>query len=208
MMPSRNSSIRSSAGRFSTKLESLPQSFPPRRVNWQQAGVRGIRSLTTLLGTGVDWMSDHRTIASALRLADGCIRDARLLAKSGSRNAAYLSEQAIEQVVRALATSEAIHIERHDAHQLDKIVRRFPDGHAEITALKSVVWLEAYATTFRYTLPSGQIPRAPDKAKLQKAIDDISNLILRVARHFGVDLGDETKPAQMVAPMRKPQPKE
>lgn len=149
-------------------------------------------------------MSDHRTIASALRLANGCIRDARLLAESGSRNAAYLSEQAIEQVVRALATSEAIHIERHDAHQLDKIVRRFPDDHAEKTALKSVVWLEAYATTFRYTMPSGQIPRAPDEAKLRDAIDDISNLISRVAEHFGIDLGDETKPAQLVAPMRRP----
>ncbi|TPL95241.1 HEPN domain-containing protein [Mesorhizobium sp. B2-3-12] len=158
----------------------------------------------TSLGMGVDWMSDHWTIASALRLANGCIRDAHVLAESGSRNAAYLSQQAIEQVIRALATSEAIHIERHDAHQLDKIVRRLPDDHAEKTALQSLVWLEAYATTFRYTLPSGQIPRAPDKVKLQKAIDDITNLILRLAAHFKIDLGDESKPAQTVAPMRRP----
>jgi HEPN domain-containing protein len=157
----------------------------------------------TSLATGVDWMSDQWTIASALRLANGCIRDAHVLAASGSRNSAYLSQQAIEQIIRALATSEAIHIERHDAHQLDKIVRRFPDNHAEKAALKSLVWLEAYATTFRYTLPSGQIPRAPDKAKLQKAIDDISDLILRTAGHFKVDLGDESKPAQVVTPMRR-----
>ncbi|MEI9427505.1 HEPN domain-containing protein [Mesorhizobium sp. Cs1299R1N3] len=149
-------------------------------------------------------MSDQWTIASALRLANGCIKDARILAASGSRNAAYLSQQAIEQVIRALATSEAIHIERHDAHQFDKIVRRFPDDHAEKMVLQSLVWLEAYATTFRYTLPSGQIPRAPDKVKLQKAIDDISNVILRVAGHFKVNLGDESKPAQTVAPMRGP----
>lgn len=160
----------------------------------------------TSLGTGVDWMSDQWTIASALRLANGCTRDAHILAASGSRNAAYLSQQAIEQVIRALATSEAIHIERHDAHQLDKIVRRFPDDNAEKTALKSLVWLEAYATTFRYTLPAGQIPRAPEKAKLQKAIEDISNLILRVAGHFKVDLGDESKPAQTVTPMRRSDP--
>lgn len=165
--------------------------------------MREIRSRMTSLATGVDWMSDQWTIASALRLANGCIKDARVLAASGSRNAAYLSQQAIEQIIRALATSEAIHIERHDAHQLDKIVRRFPDNHAEKAALKSLVWLEAYATTFRYTLPSGQIPRAPDKAKLQKAIDDISDLILRVAGHFKVDLGDESKPAQAVTPMRR-----
>jgi HEPN domain-containing protein len=148
-------------------------------------------------------MSDQWTIASALRLANGCIQDAHILAASGSRNAAYLSQQSIEQIIRALATSEAIHIERHDAHQLDKIVRRFPDDNAEKTALKSLVWLEAYATTFRYTLPSGQIPRAPEKAKLLKAIEDISNLILRVAGHFKVDLGDESKPAQTAMPMRR-----
>ncbi|MEP6565884.1 MAG: HEPN domain-containing protein [Mesorhizobium sp.] len=158
----------------------------------------------TSLGTGVDWMSDHRSIASALRLANGCIKDAHVLAASGSRNAAYLGEQAIEQVIRALATSEAIHIERHDAHQLDKVLRRFPDDHAEKAILKSLVWLEAYATTFRYTSPSGQIPRAPDSAKLQKAIGDVAGLVGRVAAHFGVDLDDETTPAEVVAPMRKP----
>jgi HEPN domain-containing protein len=148
-------------------------------------------------------MSDQWTIASALRLASGCIRDARLLAGSGSRNAAYLSEQALEQVVRALATSEAIHIERHDAHQLDKVIRRFPEDNTEKSALKSFAWLEAYATTFRYPSPSGRIPPAPDKLRLEEAVDGISKLILRVAGHFDVDLMDEAKPAKTIAPMRK-----
>ncbi|PBC04063.1 hypothetical protein CK220_13270 [Mesorhizobium sp. WSM3860] len=140
-------------------------------------------------------------------MANGCISDARLLAGSGSRNAAYLSEQALEQIVRALATSEAIHIERHDAHQLDKVIRRFPEDSAEKLALKSFAWLEAYATTFRYPSPSGRIPPAPDKLKLDEAIDGISNLILRVAGHFEVDLTDDAKPARVVVPMRKPQAK-
>ncbi|TPK38137.1 HEPN domain-containing protein [Mesorhizobium sp. B2-5-3] len=152
-------------------------------------------------------MSDQWTIASALRLANGCMSDTRILVATGSRNAAYLSQQAVEQIIRALATSEAIHIERHDAHQLDKILRRFPDDHAEKTALGSLVWLEAYATTFRYTLPSGQIPRAPDREKLQKAIDDIAALISRAAGHFKVDLADDAKPAQAVTPMRRSKPR-
>lgn len=146
-------------------------------------------------------MSDQWTIASALRLAEGCISDARILADSGSRNTAYLSEQALEQ---ALATSEAIHIERHDAHQLDKAIRRFPEDNTEKPALKSFSWLEAYATTFRYPSTSGRIPPAPNKQKLQEAIDGISKLILRVASHFEVDLTDDTKPAKAIAPMRKP----
>jgi hypothetical protein len=76
-------------------------------------------------------MGDASTIANELRLAHGCITDAKLLAETGSRNAAYLSEQALEQVIRAFATSEGMHIERSDAHQLDKVVRRFPAVHAE-----------------------------------------------------------------------------
>ncbi|MDX8492668.1 hypothetical protein RFN29_13900 [Mesorhizobium sp. VK22B] len=71
--------------------------------------------------------------------------------------------------------------------------------------MKSLTWLEAYATTFRYPSPSGQIPRTPDKLKLGEAIDDISKLILRVAAHFEVDLTDESKPAKAVVPMRRPQ---
>jgi hypothetical protein len=49
--------------------------------------------------------TDALTIAAALRLAAGCLRDARLLADAGSRNAAYLAEQALEQCIRAIATS-------------------------------------------------------------------------------------------------------
>ncbi|MGX5803739.1 hypothetical protein ACWGS9_21190 [Bradyrhizobium sp. Arg314] len=88
---------------------------------------------------------------------------------------------------------------------MDKVIRRFPEGNAEKPALKSFLWLEAYATTFRYPSPSGRIPPAPNKQKLQEAIDGISKLIVRVASHFEVDLADDTKPAMVVAPMRKPQ---
>lgn len=147
--------------------------------------------------------ADRKTIANALRLAFGCARDARLLSETGSRNAAYLAEQALEQVVRAIATSETIHIERPDAHQLDKFVRRLPDTHPEKSSLHALSWLEAYATTFRYTSPSGAIPKAPDPARLQAAIADIAALIDRVSTHFGIDLQDEGAPAALSAPMRR-----
>ena len=44
----------------------------------------------------------------------------------GSRNAAYLASQAAEHVIRAIATSEDLHIERKDAHRLDVTVSRIP----------------------------------------------------------------------------------
>jgi hypothetical protein len=87
-------------------------------------------------------MADALAIANAMRLARGCARDARVLLKEGSRNAAYLAEQALEQVIRALATSEGLHIERGDAHQLDKVVRRFPNDQTEKQVIASLTWLE------------------------------------------------------------------
>ena len=148
-------------------------------------------------------MADALAIANAMRLARGWARDARLLLKEGSRNAAYLAEQALEQVIRALATSEGLHIERADAHQLDKVVRRFPDDQAEKGSIASLTWLEAYATTFRYTLPSGGLPRSPDTAKLAEAITAIDALIDRVATAFGVELDEEGSAAERVGPLRR-----
>jgi HEPN domain-containing protein len=148
-------------------------------------------------------MADALAVANAVRLARGCARDARLLLDKGSRNAAYLAEQALEQVIRALATSEALHIERADAHQLDKVVRRFPDEQTEKQAIASLTWLEAYATTFRYTLPSGGLPKSPDATKLAEAITAIDALVERLAIAFAVDLDEEGSAAGHVAPLRR-----
>lgn len=71
--------------------------------------------------------SRARIIASHLRIAAQNLQDGELLQERGSRNAAYLLEQAAEHLMRAIATSENIHISRADAHQLDKIVRQIPN---------------------------------------------------------------------------------
>lgn len=92
--------------------------------------------------------TDRLTIAAALRLAQICLDDAALLHESRWRNATYLAEQALEQLIRAVATSEGVHIPRSDAHQLDKIVRLLPDSNPEKPFLATLCWLEAYATTF------------------------------------------------------------
>ena len=147
---------------------------------------------------------DRLTIAGALRLARVCLDDAKLLQGSGSRNASCLAEQALEQVIRAVATSESLHILRSDAHQLDKIVRQFPDDNPEKPALLVVCWLEAYATTFRYVQPSGRIPAEPDAAKLLGALSGLSELIERMSRHFEVDADTRSvEPAGTSAPPRR-----
>lgn len=125
-----------------------------------------------------------------------------MLAGTGSRNAAYLAEQALEQCIRAVATSEAIHIERHDAHQLDKIVRRFPAENPLTDSIRQLTWLEAYATVFRYPTATGRIAPAPPIAKVSVALDRIESMLARLVGHFGVDLVRENQPAEFAGPIR------
>ncbi len=112
-------------------------------------------------GKGVCWMSRARTIASDLRLAAENVNDARLLLEIGSRNAAYLASPAAEHVIRAVATSEDLHIERKDAHRLDTTVRRIPDSNPDKPALSRLTLLEIFATACRCPSPSGRISEPP-----------------------------------------------
>jgi len=109
--------------------------------------------------------------------------------------------QAAEQLVRAIATSEDIHIPRADSHQLDKIVRQIPKENPFTDAMNSVIWLEAYATTFRYPTSTGRIPAAPDPVKLKRAAEQIKAILEDLCLAFGFDFDDT--PASGV---RKPQP--
>lgn len=59
-----------------------------------------------------------------------------------SRDAAYLASQAAEHLVRAVATSEDLHIKRKDAHQLDTTIRRLPDTNADKPGLREIALLE------------------------------------------------------------------
>jgi hypothetical protein len=147
-------------------------------------------------------MTDALTIANSLRLAKGCASDAAILAGQGPRNAAHLAAQAIEQAMRAIAASEGVQIKPSDAHRLDKIFRRIPKENTEKKNLSSLLWLEAYATSFRYPLPSGEVPASPEPGKLAHAIREIRALVERLAVRFGADLEDDDSPARDPRPIR------
>jgi HEPN domain-containing protein len=114
-------------------------------------------------------LSAELLIATRLRLAKEALSGADLLFREGNRNAAYLAEQAVEQVVLALAQSEGIHYGRGQHHQLDSMVRELPDENALKASLKSLTWLEAYATAFRYPKTKGGLTPAPPYDKLEAA---------------------------------------
>lgn len=146
-------------------------------------------------------MSKARSLAADLKLAGECARDARTLLTIQSRNAAYLASQAAEHLVRAVATSEDLHIERRDAHQLDTTIRRLPDTNADKPALREVAFLEIYATTYRYPTPSGRTPAVPPVDRITAALDAIDTLLRGLIEHFGIDSQhDET--ASHVGPRR------
>ncbi len=104
-------------------------------------------------------MSVELLIANMLRIAKADLDDATVLAKSGSRNAAYLCEQSAEKVIRAVLTSEG---KRGGIqHRLEEMVDLVPDENPLKPALRELEQLAADATAYLYPASSGRIPTAP-----------------------------------------------
>jgi HEPN domain-containing protein len=142
-------------------------------------------------------------IANDLRLAEGDRLDAYTLMAKKSRNTAYHTEQAAEKLLLALLTSEDVHIERKDVHQLDVLIDKLPEGHSMVSRLKPLAFLTAYATAFRYPKSGGRLPKLPDWREIAMALDHIGLLITEACAHFGVQLSaSDDVPAQNVKPMR------
>jgi hypothetical protein len=85
---------------------------------------------------------------------------------------------------------------------LDKIARLLPAANPLISTLRSLTWLEAYATAFRYPTPSGRVPAAPQMSRVKAALDGIETLLVRLSEHFGVDLSKEDGTAAITSPVR------
>lgn len=103
-------------------------------------------------------MSAERVIANMLRIAREDLAGAPLNTSS-NRNAIYLCEQAAEKIIRAVLTSEKIHAGVR--HQLDEMVSLVPDTNPIKPHLRALQHLGTYATSYRYTTPTGRIPDDP-----------------------------------------------
>ena len=145
-------------------------------------------------------------IATSLRLAAQDLIDAKILNAAGSRNDTYHLEQGVEKLLKALLTSEHVHIERKDAHQLDISIDQLPENHPLKRELLSMGYLTEYATTYRYPSPSGRIrPNLPTE-RFVATLELANSILARAATHFGVrNLSiDSDEPAMIVKPMRMP----
>jgi HEPN domain-containing protein len=135
-----------------------------------------------------------------LRIAREDLDGARLLNTRGNRNAIYLCEQAAEKLIRAVLTSEKIHAGVR--HQLDEMVGLVPEQNPVKPRLRDLQHLSAYATSYRYTTPTGRIPADPPTEAVEATAKRIEGTLLEVAHRFGVDLDVADKPAANATPIR------
>lgn len=145
-------------------------------------------------------MSAERVIANLLRIAREDLEGARMLNTRGNRNAIYLCEQAAEKIIRAVLTSERIHAGVR--HQLDEMVGLVPEENPIKPRLRALQHLSTYATSFRYTTPTGRIPDDPSTEEVEATAKKIDAALLEAAGRFGVDLEAVDTPAANNAPIR------
>lgn len=139
-------------------------------------------------------------IANLLRIAREDLEGARVLNARGNRNAIYLCEQAAEKIIRAVLTSEKVHAGVR--HQLDEMVSLVPDENPIKSRLRTLQHLSTYATSYRYTTPTGRIPADPPPKDVEATADAIEATLLEAAARFGVDLAAVDKPATTSSPIR------
>jgi HEPN domain-containing protein len=145
-------------------------------------------------------VSAERVIANLLRIAREDLEGARVLNARGNRNAIYLCEQAAEKIMRAVLTSEKIHAGIR--HQLEEMVGLVPDENPIKLRLRALQHLGTYATSYRYTTPTGRIPADPPADQVETTIKAIETTLNETAARFGVDLAAVDKPAATSSPIR------
>lgn len=144
-------------------------------------------------------MSVERVIANSLRIAREDLDGARLLAKAGNRNAAYLCEQAAEKIIRAVLTSEGIHA--GIGHALGKMIDSIPDINPFKSQLADLTPLAAFATAYRYPT-STRVPSPPREAELEVHLQRLEAALTRAAEAFDVDLSSTLAAAKRPLPIR------
>lgn len=110
-------------------------------------------------------MAKATKIASHVRIALADLVSAKKLGFD-DRNSAQLLFYAAENLLMATMTSEGIDLgeirKKIGNHQLDRMIDQLPSDCIVKKKFEDVIELTAYATTFRYPTPSGNIPDAPE----------------------------------------------
>jgi hypothetical protein len=150
-----------------------------------------------------------QVIANRIRMANLYLHDARTLKGSGSRTSSYCLFMAAELTLLAALTAEELPTgSRQTQHQLGAMIDLLPDENPAKPTFRQVEGLTAYATTFRYTTPSGRIPPEMSDADFIAASRKVETLIAACAKWFRVPNLDlkAQEVAGNIRPIRLPAP--
>jgi HEPN domain-containing protein len=132
-------------------------------------------------------------VETFIALARDDLSMARTLLASHPRGAAFHVEQAAEKLLKAVLTTEGIMFSAGH-HQLGRLAETLPVDHVWRADLMAFDAYTTYATSMRYPLPGGGMPRAPDKAIVETAIQTVSSLVGEIADWCREKLADTPRP--------------
>jgi HEPN domain-containing protein len=116
------------------------------------------------------------TSASFIALAREDLVVAKKLILDHPRHAAFQIEQAAKKLLKAVLSAEEISVSASH-HQLGRLAELLPPDHIWRADLMAFDAYSTYATSSRYPLPGGGMPRTPAKAALADALKNVSSLV-------------------------------
>jgi HEPN domain-containing protein len=117
---------------------------------------------------------------SFLTLAHDELEAAEALLPRHGRQASFHLQQAAERLIQAVLTVEGIAFAR--THQLGALAALLPEEHTWRADLAALDDLTSHATAYRFPLPSGGVPMAPDERDLVAAVDRLARALEAVER--------------------------
>lgn len=150
-------------------------------------------------------MRKAKLIGSNLKLACDNLLAVKKLGPS-DRAAPILMFYAAENLLQAIFTSEdedfGMARSRHGNHQLDRMLDDLSGSCAVRVKFEEVISLVAYATTYRYPTPTGNLPAPPSEEEANAYYSSLVDILDTCAKHFHVDVKLEAPEAGSVSPIR------
>lgn len=120
-------------------------------------------------------MKPDPRVAAFLEIAGEELGAARALVDGFPRQAAYLAQQAVEKLARAVLAREGIPF--GTSHHIGQMAAALPAGHPWRPKLAAFDRYSPAATAFRYPAPGGRIAPPPESARLKADLDEIACLL-------------------------------
>ena len=130
---------------------------------------------------------------SFIALAKEDLGVGRRILKDYPRSAAFHLQQAAEKLLKAVLSAEGIMFSA--GHQLGQLAGLLPTGHVWRADLMAFDDYTTYATSTRYPLPGGGMPRIPPTDQLDKSLKEVASLVDEI-RDWCEERDNKSKPGR------------